>query len=233
VPRQSTEERERTAAAAAEEVEIDSGRIEHLADGGISIPLLRRGPDGQVYTRERLIVQKRMQAQALPVDGDLRREELLIEEEPPPPASVAREEEEPANAIGPSSAEAPAPVRTRDRGLRVTADAIAGIAALAAREVPGVGWRPLGTVAGQPVAVGKEDRRGVRARIRQGTAEVDLSVTALYGACLPDVAAAVRDVVWQRIEEGTGLPVRRVTVQVSEIAYSGAVPPAVNGKRRG
>lgn len=65
----------------AEAVEGDSGEVEHLADGTISIPVFeeRLVVTKQLFVRERLIVRRRVEVEDHVVEADLRREHVVLD----------------------------------------------------------------------------------------------------------------------------------------------------------
>jgi uncharacterized protein (TIGR02271 family) len=62
----------------------DSGEIETLEDGSISIPLFeeRLVVSKQLFVRERVIVRKRTVTEQQRIDAELRKERIVIEREP-------------------------------------------------------------------------------------------------------------------------------------------------------
>jgi uncharacterized protein (TIGR02271 family) len=70
---------ERVAAAAT-----DSGEVEVLPDGSVSIPLLEEELviEKRIVVRERIVVRKVATTEAVRVEADLRRERVELEERP-------------------------------------------------------------------------------------------------------------------------------------------------------
>ena len=68
--------------------EDDSGEIEVLPDGSVSIPLFEEElvVTRRTVLRERVIVRKQLVSEWETVEADLRREQVVFEDEPPPAA---------------------------------------------------------------------------------------------------------------------------------------------------
>jgi uncharacterized protein (TIGR02271 family) len=68
--------------------EGDSGEIEVLPDGSVSIPLFEEElvVTRRTVLRERVIVRKQLISEWETVEADLRREQIVFEDEPPPAA---------------------------------------------------------------------------------------------------------------------------------------------------
>jgi uncharacterized protein (TIGR02271 family) len=62
----------------------DSGQIETLPDGAISIPILEEELviTKRTVVRERLIIRKRTRTEQVPVEADLKRERVEVEADP-------------------------------------------------------------------------------------------------------------------------------------------------------
>jgi len=112
-----------------------------------------------------------------------------------------------------------------DRGTTSIAESVvAKIAAMAAREVNGV--ESLGGVLSGALAsvVGRirgdeHKTAGVGVEVGTKQAAVDISLTVLYPASIPQVAESVRQNVISRIESMTGLEVVEVNVAVADLAF--------------
>jgi len=68
--------------------EGDSGEIEVLPDGSVSIPLYEEElvVTRRTVLRERVIIRKHLVGEWQTVEADLRREQVVFEDEPPPAA---------------------------------------------------------------------------------------------------------------------------------------------------
>lgn len=122
------------------------------------------------------------------------------------------------------------PVSTPATGTTsITDGAVAKVAAVAARSVPGVHFlglgssRALGALRG---AVGAgEGSPGVSAEVGQREVAVDIVLTAAYGRPLLQIAEEVRAAVYLAVERITGLHVIEVNVEIGDIH----VPEAADG----
>lgn len=109
------------------------------------------------------------------------------------------------------------------RGRTTIADGVVQkIAALAARDVPGV--HVMGTSGGfgamrerVPGAGGPSVTRGVKAEVGELQTAVDLELVIEYGAAIPDLAVEVRENVIAAVERMTGLEVVEVNIAVSDV----------------
>ncbi|MCM8749674.1 Asp23/Gls24 family envelope stress response protein [Thermomicrobiaceae bacterium CFH 74404] len=108
-------------------------------------------------------------------------------------------------------------------------DVVAKIAAIAAREVPGVhelvSQGVGGTLSGltQRVAGGGGDNigtQGVSVEVGQREAAVDLRMIVDYGVSIPQVADAVRRNIRNRVNSMTGLTVREVNIDVTDLYFA-------------
>ncbi|HEX5385627.1 MAG TPA: Asp23/Gls24 family envelope stress response protein [Gemmatimonadales bacterium] len=120
---------------------------------------------------------------------------------------------------------------TGDHGRTTIADVVvAKVAGLAAREIPGVHelltQGVSGTIAGlaQRVAGGDTRAHGVRVEVGEHEATVDLRVTVEYGVSIPQVAEAVRRNIIDRVGGMTGLIVREVNIDVTDLHFPDEEP---------
>ncbi|WP_428985741.1 Asp23/Gls24 family envelope stress response protein [Sinomonas terricola] len=98
--------------------------------------------------------------------------------------------------------------------------AVAKVAAAAARAVPGV--HSLGTAPSRALgairdAVGADHASGVRAEAGATQAAVDVTLVAKYGVPLQKLADDVRAAVYKAVEEFTGLAVIEVNVEIADV----------------
>lgn len=120
----------------------------------------------------------------------------------------------------------PATVGAQPGGRTVIADpAVAKVAAIAAREVPGVfvlgsgGGRALGALRD---AVGAGDStQGVQVEVGEIQAAVDVTLVAVYGTPLILLADQVREAVYESVQKLTGLEVIEVNVEVNDVHVPG------------
>jgi uncharacterized alkaline shock family protein YloU len=116
-----------------------------------------------------------------------------------------------------------------ERGTTTINDlVVTKVAAIAAREAPGVydlgggAARAFGAVTQRVgVGVGDERSRGVSVEVGEREAAVDLSLVIEYGESIPQVSDAVRDNVIKRIEGITGLSVAEVNIVVNDLHFPG------------
>lgn len=98
--------------------------------------------------------------------------------------------------------------------------AVAKVAAAAARAVPGV--HSLGTAPSRALgairdAVGADHASGVRAEAGETQAAVDITLVAKYGVPLQKLADDVRNAVYRAVEAYTGLTVIEVNVEIADV----------------
>lgn len=151
----------------------------------------------------------------------------------PPQAGIARG----ATAIEPQAQGVSAPTTTHvveseavrldsGHGKTIIAEGVvAKIAGVAAREVAGVhDLVPLGagaTIAGFAGRLARSDQRttGVSVEVGQREAAVDLNMTVDYGVNIPQIAEAVRQNIMDRIHAMTGLMVKEVNINASDLYF--------------
>ncbi len=111
-------------------------------------------------------------------------------------------------------------------GTTAIADAaVAKVAAIAAREVPGVftlgsgGGRALGAL--RDAVGGGDSTQGVQVEVGEVQAAVDITLVAVYGAPLLAVADQVRAAVYQSVQALTGLEVIEVNVEINDVHVPG------------
>jgi uncharacterized alkaline shock family protein YloU len=112
-------------------------------------------------------------------------------------------------------------------GKTTIADVVVSkIAALAAREVPGVhelvGQGMGAAVSGLAQRVTRADQRstGVNVEVGEREAAVDLRLTVEYGVSIPQLAEAVRANVMDRLQSMTGLRVKEVNIDVVDLYFA-------------
>jgi uncharacterized alkaline shock family protein YloU len=107
----------------------------------------------------------------------------------------------------------------------IASSVVAKVAAIAAREVPGV-HRLVTEGVGAAVSglasrvIGADMRgRGVEVEVGQREAAVDLALVIDYGLNIAKVADAVRSNIMERVEGMTGLVVKEVNILVSDLYF--------------
>ncbi len=114
-----------------------------------------------------------------------------------------------------------------DKGTTSIAESVvAKIAAMSAREVDGVdslGGVLSGALASVVGRIRGDEHKTAGVGVEVGTkqAAVDISLTVMYPASIPQVAESVRQNVISRIESMTGLEVVEVNVAVADLAFAG------------
>ncbi len=134
-----------------------------------------------------------------------------------------------ASAEGPRDATIARPRATElvtDRGKTTIADIVVSrIAGIAAREVPGVHSLVAqgmgGAVTGLAQRVTRADSRSLGVNVEVGAREaaIDLRLTVEYGVSIPRVAEAVRQNIMDRLESMTGLVVKEVNIDVTDLYF--------------
>lgn len=127
-----------------------------------------------------------------------------------------------------------------EEGKTTIADVVVTkIAGLAAREVAGVHELVTqgvgGAVTGLAQRMTGADTRsqGVDVEVGEREAVIDLRLTVDYGVSIPQVAAAVRRNVMSRLEAMTGLVVKEVNIDVTDLYFPGEEASTQQIERRG
>jgi uncharacterized alkaline shock family protein YloU len=106
-----------------------------------------------------------------------------------------------------------------EKGITTVADiVVAKMAGIAAREVEGV--HELGTTFRRlmgRVRPGESLSQGVNVEVGKRETAIDLVIVVDYGYSIPTVAQDLRDNVITKIEAGTGLLVKEVNIEVSDL----------------
>lgn len=109
-----------------------------------------------------------------------------------------------------------------EHGRTTIADiVVTKIVARAAREVTGVHDLTSGGVGGAIGGLASRVTRaegGVSVEVGQKEAAVDLAIEVDYGVSIPQVAEGVRRSIMNRVEAMTGLQVREVNIDVTDLA---------------
>jgi len=101
--------------------------------------------------------------------------------------------------------------------------AVAKVAGMTVREMDGVSlgaMRGLATrLVGSGIGAGPEIRRAVRAGVTlDAEAVVDIAIVVEYGRNIPETVSEVRQQINENVLRVTGLPTRRINVEVSDIS---------------
>ncbi len=125
---------------------------------------------------------------------------------------------------------ATSPLKSERGTTRIEDVVVTKVAAIAARETPGVydlgggAARAFGAVT-ERVGVRDERSRGVSVEVGEREAAVDLTLVIEYGESIPRVSDAVRENVIKRIEGITGLSVAEVNILVNDLYFPGDETP--------
>ncbi|GAA4577336.1 Asp23/Gls24 family envelope stress response protein [Planotetraspora kaengkrachanensis] len=110
-----------------------------------------------------------------------------------------------------------------DRGrTTIAAEAVAKIAGVAAREIPGVHdfgtgpARAFGALKGK-LGVDESVTRGIAVEVGERQAAADIALVVEYGVAIPDLAGAVRRNVISSVENMCGLEVTEVNIAVDDV----------------
>ena len=99
---------------------------------------------------------------------------------------------------------------------------VSKIAGIAAREDSGVdalgggGARMIGNIR-ESFGASEDVRQGVDVEVADGTARIDIAITAEYGVAIHELAEAIRRNIMNAVERMTGLSVERVNVVVHDV----------------
>ena len=99
---------------------------------------------------------------------------------------------------------------------------VSKIAGIAAREVSGVdslgggGARMIGNIR-ESFGASEDVRQGVDVEVTDGTARIEIAITAEYGVAIHELAEAIRRNIMNAVERMTGLNVERVNVVVHDV----------------
>ena len=99
---------------------------------------------------------------------------------------------------------------------------VSKIAGIAAREVSGVdslgggGARMIGNIR-ESFGASEDVRQGVDVEVTEGTARIEIAISAEYGVAIHELAEAIRRNIMNAVERMTGLSVERVNVVVHDV----------------
>jgi uncharacterized alkaline shock family protein YloU len=123
---------------------------------------------------------------------------------------------------------APVALESEEGRTRISADVVAKIAGLAARDIPGVHSmgagvaRRVGQLRSLIPGANEAATQGVSVEVGEGQAAIDLNLVTWYGQSIVDISDAVRRSVVGQVEGMTGLNVIEVNVQVDDIHVESA-----------
>jgi uncharacterized alkaline shock family protein YloU len=115
----------------------------------------------------------------------------------------------------------------------ISETAVAKVAGIAARAVPGVyslGSAPSRALGAIRDAVGSSDHAaGVHAEVGETQVAVDIRLVATYGTPLHSLADQVRSTVYRAVEELVGLQVIEVNVEITDVYVTQPLKPSAAG----
>lgn len=140
---------------------------------------------------------------------------------------------------GPAAVAGPAVGAAAPRGsgrTMISEAAVAKVAGIAARAVPGVyslGSAPSRALGAIRDAVGSSDHAaGVHAEVGEKQVAVDIELVALYGTPLHALADQIRAAVYSAVEELVGLQVIEVNIEINDVYVSGPAKQTPSGEAR-
>ena len=102
--------------------------------------------------------------------------------------------------------------------IKISEDAIAAIAALAATDIDGVASM-AGNLTNELIAkLGIQNTsKGVGISLGDQCVRIELSLNVEYGCCIPEVCAKVEEKVRSQVENMTGLKVQEVSIHIAGV----------------
>lgn len=97
------------------------------------------------------------------------------------------------------------------------------VAKVARRAIAGIeGIHTLGGASARALAGlrGEKSTSGINIDLHEEGVDVDITMSIVYGAKVPEIAEACRKAVTEQIEQTTGLKVRAVNVNVNDIYFA-------------
>ena len=118
----------------------------------------------------------------------------------------------------PSEPSGPAPAASGG-GVCISDSVVAKIAQKAVAGIDGIhalggSSRALGGL------LGDKGTPGIGVDLREGSVDIDITMSIVFGASVPDIAEACRKAVSEQVEAITGLKVRAVNVLVTDVAFA-------------
>jgi len=110
--------------------------------------------------------------------------------------------------------------------IKISDEAIATIASIAAKSVPGVVDLDGGPVSGIADALGvKSSTKGIKVEMSAESVSLDLNIIVAFGKDISDIASEVQEKVRESIENMTGLVAEKVNVNVNSVKMPGQDTP--------
>ncbi len=114
--------------------------------------------------------------------------------------------------------------KTESGNVKISDEAIATIASIAAKSVAGVVDLDGGPMGNFSDMIGvKNSSKGIKVEMGSDSVSVDINLIVGFGSDIADVAAAVQDAVREHIEKMTGLTVDKVNVNINSVKTQGRI----------
>jgi uncharacterized alkaline shock family protein YloU len=115
--------------------------------------------------------------------------------------------------------EAPKPDAAGTGGVTISDSVVAKIAFKAISGVDGI--NALGGTSARALAGLRGDKGtpGVSVDLHEGSVDIDITMSIVFGASVPVIAETCRQKVTEQVEATTGLPVRSVNVLVTDVVF--------------
>lgn len=108
--------------------------------------------------------------------------------------------------------------RSDTGNIKISDEAIATIAAIAARSVPGVldlDGGPMSNFAG--VLGVKKETSGIKVEMEKESVSLDINIIVEFGMDISEIASSVQEKIRQAIEKMTGLMAEKVNVNINSV----------------
>ncbi len=102
-------------------------------------------------------------------------------------------------------------------GVTISDSVVAKVALKAITGIDGIAT--LGSARSLGGLLGDKGTPGISVDLREGSVDIDITMSILFGASVPAVAEACRKAVAEQVEATTGLPVRAVNVLVTDVVF--------------
>ena len=104
--------------------------------------------------------------------------------------------------------------------VKISADVVGTIAALATSGIPGVAGMSGGIADGIAQMLGRKQlTKGVKVEVTDNDCSVDISIVVEYGCNIPAVAGAIQESVKTAISDMTGINVTAININVQGVSF--------------
>ena len=105
-------------------------------------------------------------------------------------------------------------------GVTISDSVVAKIAFKAISGIDGI--NALGGTSARALAGLRGDKGtpGISVDLREGSVDIDITMSIVFGASVPAIAEACRKAVTDQVQGTTGLPVRAVNVMVTDVVFT-------------